>query len=815
MSSSFVPSRGQSTVVDATTAYVALAGQLRAGSSEASVQTPVRAAGTFSNLYTYVSSNSVSVNTVCTVRKSGSGTALAVTYSADQTGIKEDTANSVSFANTDSCCLEIAAGSEAGTNNFVIEGWAVQFDATASGDCVSWLVANGSVTYSTASATNYINPAGASAAPTGTEANEKVRIRAASTASNLYGYVSSNGRTTDTTISSRVNGANGNQTITWTSGQTGAKEDTTHTDSLAVGDDYNLKIVTGSGTGNFVFDMVATTLVNTGGKFHLQARKGGSTSVSFGSTIHLGVQGTFLSNGVIANAQVRPRFTFTVKEMTAYVSVNTLNSNAVVTAQDAGSDSSLTFTYSTGQTGWKVDSSNSYVATAATDQIHVKIDTTSSASGSISFYGVGLLGESIDQTMSPDAATVTAAAQSTTTSLTLTLTPDAATETSAGQATTVSHDLALTPDAPAVTASAPSETVALALTVAPDPATQTSSAPSTQTNWTQIPSAATASISAPDPTLDLAAPGDYLYPDPAEVTLSPAGSVTEAFGGINRHITPSPRTSITAPTATLSFGGISVSTGTATLSASAPDPSVAYGDAVRDADASVASVEAPEIGIAHGVATFATDAAGATLTAPEPNVAIDLVLLPGAATAATAAADGSAVPGTKEAAPDAAAVGMAASSPTLALALFADFPAAGVAATAEEVGVEFNYVLRVGAQSVGLLAGHVVHALDTRVAPDPAEFWTSALRPVVAVGPITILHDPASFEMTPTSLPQSYEPQTSITASIVYCAVAYDVVAMCIASAVADARCTVVPDETATTTKGAFPPILPQEPVAT
>src|SRR3990172_4977365 len=85
------------------------------GATETHYERPVRDAGTFSNLYCYVSTNTASVTSTVTLRKNLADTALTVSYTSDQTGIKEDNANSVSFVATDEGDIEVTVPTEAGT----------------------------------------------------------------------------------------------------------------------------------------------------------------------------------------------------------------------------------------------------------------------------------------------------------------------------------------------------------------------------------------------------------------------------------------------------------------------------------------------------------------------------------------------------------------------------------------------------------------------------------------------------------------------------------------------------------------------------
>ena len=389
MSMSFMPSRGTVSVSLSTTRYLALSSLARAATAEASAEVPVREAGTLSNLFVYVSANTITSNTVITLRKSTVDTSVTVTYTSGQTGIKEDTSNSASYANTDYATLAVVGG---GTGTSItLQAWAAEFNPTNTAKCLTILATCGSTAYSTNSATNYIPVAGSQFAPTGTENNVKLKIHSAGTASNLFVYAPTNARTTDTTIASRINGANGNQTVTYTSGQTGRKEDTSNSDTIASGDDINAKIVTSTGGSAFTYEVVSMSVITTTGEFLMQAHGSGNT-VNFGTTTHWGAGGGMTSTGVEAQAQTRPRTSFTCQELAAYVSSNSLDNNLVITARDNGVYSALTVTYTTAQTGWKTDLSNSFVLTAATDTVNYTSVSTAAASGSATLWGIGMMG---------------------------------------------------------------------------------------------------------------------------------------------------------------------------------------------------------------------------------------------------------------------------------------------------------------------------------------------------------------------------------------------------------------------------------------
>ena len=188
-----------SVVADDTTRFMVISGGNIniEETTEAIAEIPIRDAGTFSNAFVYVPANTGSVGTTVTLRKSQADTALKITMSADQTGVIEDTSNTVTFAATDEATWEVTVPVEAGTNNTTITLYGVQFAPTTTTDCLTKLVNHGAGTNTGNAASGfYVIPAGANGAITA-EANAKVRNKATSTLSDLYVYVSANAKAVD------------------------------------------------------------------------------------------------------------------------------------------------------------------------------------------------------------------------------------------------------------------------------------------------------------------------------------------------------------------------------------------------------------------------------------------------------------------------------------------------------------------------------------------------------------------------------------------------------------------------------------------
>ena len=378
-------------VNDNTTRYTSFGGQLRFANLEAGAQVPVRDAGTVNNLYSYVSTNTASVTSTLTLRVSLADTALTVSYTADQTGIKEDTTNSVTVAATDELDWEVTVPTEAGTNTITFSVISGQFNHTSATSCISFMVAEGLHSHVLASQTAYVTANG-HLDHTTTEAQAKLRIKGNFTASNLYASIDSNARTTDTTFTTRKIGATGGQTFTYTSAQTGVKEDTTGTDTLVDGDDYNYGITTGTGTEAIQTRVLCSRLVNTDSQFILMAGNPAGQAQAFNVTNYFEAGGSASGAGTTeATFQMLSRMNFTARELQVYVSANTIATSAtVVTTRVNGANSVLTLSIAAGATGLQADSVNAAAVNAGTDELSHQV-VTPNTSGSLTFIWIALL----------------------------------------------------------------------------------------------------------------------------------------------------------------------------------------------------------------------------------------------------------------------------------------------------------------------------------------------------------------------------------------------------------------------------------------
>ena len=378
---------------DNATRYAPISGRIIAGqTTEANVQSPIRDGGTFSNLFVYAPTNTASVTSVITLRKSAADTAVTVSYTADQTGIKEDNSNSVLFANTDEAAYSVVIPNEVGSNTLDITIIGIQFAPTTSTDCISYFVEQSGVTLNAASSLYYFTPTGLVANTAFAEAQAKYRARASFTISDFYAYASANNRTTNTVFTTRKSGAGGGQTFTYTSGQTGAKEDSSGSDSLVAGDDFCYEIATGTGTETMTLNIISCSCISTANFFPLLVGATAGVTIGTNTTSYAPSSGLLAFNATEANSQIYPRFDFTASELGVYVSANTSTLLAcTVTLRDNVGDSALTVSYAATQTGLKNDSVNTATITSGADEIDYEI-TNSDLVGGPTITWIGILG---------------------------------------------------------------------------------------------------------------------------------------------------------------------------------------------------------------------------------------------------------------------------------------------------------------------------------------------------------------------------------------------------------------------------------------
>lgn len=354
--------------------------------TEANCENVCRQAGTFSRLGLRVTGNTRTVNSTFRFRKNGANGNLAVTITASTSGWFEDTSNSDTVADGDTYCLSNTTGA-GGAQDQRLRASTVKFVASPSGTVSQYIYGMRNTvgfTFTQASTTRYGGPLGnqPSNSQPSTESDSQLKMKVAGVSSRLRAFVLSNARTTTTTLRTRKNTANGNQTLSIGAGVTGAFEDTTNSDTLAVDDLFNWAIVTGTG-------IEALTLLSVAHKFASDSTDWemglmGITSVGNGWTINVANYLPFFGdNGAATTTESNYQAKMPVKvradKLRVKLATNNATNNVTCALRVNGSSSALSVSVTASTTGLFEDTTNSVVVEQG-DMLTYLYDSPNSAS---------------------------------------------------------------------------------------------------------------------------------------------------------------------------------------------------------------------------------------------------------------------------------------------------------------------------------------------------------------------------------------------------------------------------------------------------
>ena len=223
-----------------------------------------------------------------------------------------------------------------------------------------------------------------------TEADAQHKVRTPGTARDFTFRCSANAASADRTYTLRVNGADGNQSVTFGAGVTGAIRDTSNTDSLSDADlvCYSVQGLTATDdvTAQFCGYEFDPTTDGQGDFFGGHSHNGTAVRDAGWGTPHyitplsVSVPGAIESETTEADQQIVVPFDCTASKLRLYVSANSYASTATITFRVDGSDTALTFTISAAATGWHEDATNEVTIT---DGDLVSVSIVGGTSGSL------------------------------------------------------------------------------------------------------------------------------------------------------------------------------------------------------------------------------------------------------------------------------------------------------------------------------------------------------------------------------------------------------------------------------------------------
>lgn len=241
---------GQSGVynVALTSAFSALAGRggtegISGVGNESNVQGIWRTSGTLQNIFANVSAYTYATASTIRSRKNTANGNLVLTPSA--TGTSQDTVNSDTIVSGD--LVNYSITTPVGANSMTLF-MGIEFNTTNNTSQVQIGTSDAGGQSVAAGATNYQGVVNIGAIDA-TETNLYAPTNFATTFSNLYVFLVTNGMTTNGTLNFRKNTANGNQTKTLTALTTGYYEDTTNSDTVTTTDNICLQASGGATAG--------------------------------------------------------------------------------------------------------------------------------------------------------------------------------------------------------------------------------------------------------------------------------------------------------------------------------------------------------------------------------------------------------------------------------------------------------------------------------------------------------------------------------------------------------------------------------------
>lgn len=190
------------------------------------------------------------------------------------------------------------------------------------------------------------------------EAENQVTYETAGTLSNLYIYVNTVSGTGTRTLRTRVNNANGGQSLTFTG--TGEFEDTSGTDSISVGDEVNYSLnqpaANTCGVTAFRTHWLPTTDRVVSMRYHA---KGPVTYNVASVTRYTNIAGALLSTGASESNYITPVYgSMTLKNMFLYVTSNARTNNTTYRVRVNSANGNQNIVVGSGGTGIYEDTSN-------------------------------------------------------------------------------------------------------------------------------------------------------------------------------------------------------------------------------------------------------------------------------------------------------------------------------------------------------------------------------------------------------------------------------------------------------------------------
>jgi hypothetical protein len=338
--------------------------QVDSGATETNAQTLLRSPGTASFLFFSNTANGSTAGLNVTFRVNAANGNQVVTVTTGATGIWEDTTHTDAI--TAGQQVNVQVGATTGASTTITVG-SIGYLFAATTNTVTRLCTSPAMSALVA-ATTYFSPLAGFQALNTTE-NRKCRQQKAGTLLNLACNVSTASASTTHSLVSRKGAVTQTQTVTCTAATTGWFEDTTHTDTVAVADDWDISLVTGATSLNLVIQQLAVDFSTTTGigQEIMAANSGQTFNVSANTfmAIEGGIPGLSTTE---ANLQRTCRAAFTFSNLTCLIQTNTVSAQTNLNFRNNAAAVNQTVPVTASTIGVFTDSTHTDVV-VATDKV--------------------------------------------------------------------------------------------------------------------------------------------------------------------------------------------------------------------------------------------------------------------------------------------------------------------------------------------------------------------------------------------------------------------------------------------------------------
>lgn len=364
------------------TAYISMGTSMPSAlvSTEIQAQTICGVAGVFSHLWVKILANDRATSTI-TFRKNGADGSGVLSITGSTTGDFLDSTNTDTVSTGDLVNYKVATG--AGGSTFLINAFTIAFAATTNTACHFVSTADTNIT----TATRFYFLAGTLSNET-TEAQTQFKFKTAGTLKRLCFYTRTNSRADTTEVRTRINSTNGSMLVSVPSSTTGQFQDSSNTDTIAIGDLVNYTAIPGGGAGSITLNVFGSVFETTNSKHHVIAS--GTALLFSAETKYVSTGGQLAAQATELNTQSQVNFDYTASNLECYVSVNSFTAALTLTFRKNGTNGNQTISLTALTSGYFEDASNSDTL-VSTDEVNCVIIAPTDAAKNMNMRTLGYL----------------------------------------------------------------------------------------------------------------------------------------------------------------------------------------------------------------------------------------------------------------------------------------------------------------------------------------------------------------------------------------------------------------------------------------